>query len=277
MISAELNVILKSLGKRDPTTKLKALDDLLGRLDMNDIGTDEEALISVWVVMYPILSLDVERRIRAGCHNVLGQMVLKHGKKLAKHMKVNIAGSWLIGCHDMDRLVARAANESFSSALSSPEKRSSFWQVYQSSIYARCIDLAFVQTADTISDRRFVNEEDAEAKYCNAVCSSLATLSQLISLGAAGEISKISFDDILANKQLWNLLASHKSLLIRYSLRLLDLIIRQKPATLREYAASLRDVLMKQLVSLDTSIAADLMTLLHTVAKCECCSVGCNS
>ena len=98
---------------------------------------------------------------------------------MAKHMPT-IAAPWLAGMYDNDKSVSRAANDSFTRAFSSQEKRRNVWRLYQSSILQYSKDVVAKETATTLSDERTTSPDDASAKYSRVVGAAVMVVTSLL-------------------------------------------------------------------------------------------------
>ncbi|ORY78237.1 hypothetical protein BCR37DRAFT_388958 [Protomyces lactucae-debilis] len=200
-LSPRAAVIFKGLNKRDSTTRAKAADELIEYLGSADYNEDEsEALIANWVSVYQSLALDIDRRVRSSAHTVTGKLVLKYGRKTARFMKSDISGLWMLGQYDGDRPVARAATDAFEAAFASAEKRTNFTKVFASSIWHKAYELAFEETADSLSDARFTKPAEADAKYDNTAASAMAVMTRLISASA---VETDVLHTLLADASIW--------------------------------------------------------------------------
>ena len=125
--------------------------------------------------IYPRLSIDTARRVRQLAHQTLGQVAVLSGKQLARHMQ-DVIGAWLAGTYDSDRLVKKAAEDSFEQRFASQEKRREVWKVYIRSILEHCRNCILRETVRTLSDERTVSQDDAEAKYARVVATAICLL-----------------------------------------------------------------------------------------------------
>ena len=151
------------------------------------------------------------------------------GKRMGKHMPV-VVGAWLAGLFDNDRLVARAAQESFKQVFPTPEKTQNLWKVFKRAILEYCRDAILRETAQTLSDERSVSPDDAEAKRSRVLGTGISVLFKLIE-EVSGEILDRESEllhEILGDKKLWEN-ASHKDAYVRRSVyKLLTIMIARK-------------------------------------------------
>jgi [phosphatase 2A protein]-leucine-carboxy methyltransferase len=129
--------------------------------------------------LYPRTSIDSSRKVRQLAHSLQGYLVLRTGKRIARHLP-RVVGSWLAGQYDNDKQVQRAAQESIATAFATEEKRIGIWKVYQSAILDFVVDALLQQTPQTLSDERTVRPDEADAKYARVVGTGILVFSNLL-------------------------------------------------------------------------------------------------
>lgn len=219
----EPNVIvsLKNLGKKDSTTKAKALDELLeSTKDSSDL-----AVLTAWADLYPRTSIDNSQIVRRSAHTLQGLLTANAGKKIVPLLP-KLVPSWLAGTFDNDKSVARAASDALDRCFATPEKKAALWNIYKDSIQDRVEDAILVQTTATLSDERTTSPDEAEAKHVRVVGTAVRLLGQLL-------VSGLDNHDILREKKLWEYVC-HEDSYLRTSVCLL-----------------LRNVLQKEIKDLD--------------------------
>ncbi|KAI9882616.1 MAG: hypothetical protein M1823_005635 [Watsoniomyces obsoletus] len=227
-----VTVLLKNVNKRDPTTKVKALEDLqthVQSIKAEGKRLEDGVLLDVWIQLYPRLSIDTERRVRQLAHNVLGQIAALSGKQLARHMP-SIVGPWLAGMYDNDRIVRKAAQDAFEQTFLLEEKLREVWRVYQRSILDHAKDCILRETVTTLSDERTVSQDDADAKYARVVATGISLLLGCLDYVPADSLNKGRdiLDEIIHDKKLWEF-ASHPDAAVRRStFRLLNYFLEHR-------------------------------------------------
>ena len=109
-----------------------------------------------------------------------GQIVASAGKRSVHHLP-RVIGAWLAGTYDNDRLVSRAAQESFQHVFSSEERRRNVWKVYLRPILEHSRASILRETVRTLSDERTVSVDDAEGKYARVVATGISLLQNILS------------------------------------------------------------------------------------------------
>ncbi|KAF2967544.1 hypothetical protein GQX73_g6050 [Xylaria multiplex] len=205
---SDANVIVsfKNLQKKDATTKAKALEELLAYTQAHPYEQDggvEESVLDAWVQSYPRASIDNSRRVRELSHILQFELMKSARKRMEKNVP-KVVGPWLAGTFDRDRAVSRAADQGLSSFLTTPEKVTQFWKRCQQQIlnYANG---AINETAETLSDRRSTNADDADAKYFRVIAASLALVLNLLQKLNVVDIEKCidSYDQFFENDKVW--------------------------------------------------------------------------
>ncbi|KAF4980035.1 hypothetical protein FZEAL_3897 [Fusarium zealandicum] len=199
-------VSLKNILKKDSTTKAKALEDLLAHVQAHPFEKDagvEEAILEVWVQLYPRTSIDNSRRVRELTHVLQFELMKSVRKRFERHLP-KVVGAWLAGLYDRDRVVSRAASDGLSSFLSTPEKVVAFWNKCQSQILDFAIE-AIQETQATLSDERSTTEEDSEAKYYRVVTASLSLVLGLLQKVEPSNLEKLQsrYDEYFAEENVW--------------------------------------------------------------------------
>ncbi|CAI6091252.1 unnamed protein product [Clonostachys chloroleuca] len=204
-------VSLKNVLKKDPTTKSKALEELVAYVQAHPFEKDggvEDAVLDVWVQVYARTSIDNSRRVRELAHNLQLEL-MKSARKRMERQIPSVVGAWLSGLYDRDRVVARAANGSLSSFLTTPEKVVAFWRKCQAQILDFATS-AIQETEDTLSDERSTTKEDSEAKYARVVTASLSLVLGLLQKVESADIERFrpQYDEYFSNDSVWKAITS---------------------------------------------------------------------
>ncbi|KPM36530.1 hypothetical protein AK830_g10052 [Neonectria ditissima] len=224
-------VSLKNILKKDSTTKAKALEDLLAYVLAHPFEKDggvEEAVLEVWVQVYPRTSIDNSRRVRELAHNLQFELMKSARKRFERHIP-KIVAAWLAGPFDRDRVVSRAASDGLNSFLNTPEKTTAFWNKCQTQILDYAID-AIQETKDTLSDERSTTEEDAEAKYYRVVTASLSLVLGLLQRIDPVSLEKMQsrYDEYFSEESVWKTITFKDSSVRKTTCQLLFASIDRK-------------------------------------------------
>ncbi len=141
-----------------------------------------------------------------------------------------VVGPWLAGTFDRDRAVSRAATEGLSSFLTTPEKIVQFWRRCQQQILNYAND-AVNETAETLSDHRSTNADDADAKYFRVLAGSLALVLNLLQTLNSADIEKCmdNYDQFFENDIIWASAVVSDPNARRLSSQLLLVCIERRP------------------------------------------------
>ncbi|EEU41435.1 uncharacterized protein NECHADRAFT_46064 [Fusarium vanettenii 77-13-4] len=224
-------VSLKNILKKDSTTKAKALEDLLAYVQAHPFDKDggvEEAILEVWVQLYPRTSIDNSRRVRELTHNLQFELMKSARKRFERHLP-KVVAAWLAGLYDRDRVVSRAASDGLTSFLSTPEKVLAFWNKCQAQILDFAIE-AIQETKDTLSDERSTTPEDSEAKYFRVVTASLSLVLGLLQRVEPSNLEKQQsrYDDYFGEESVWKTITFNDSSVRKTVCQLLFASIERK-------------------------------------------------
>ncbi|CAK4034431.1 ring zinc finger [Lecanosticta acicola] len=263
---SNLVVAFKNLSKKDSTTKAKALEDLQAALISNNSDV-EDAVVEIWVKLFPRLSIDSARRVRQLAHNFNGQLCAKCGKRIAKHLP-RMSGPWLAGTFDVDRAAARAAQDALATVFPTPEKSIGLRKTFQESILEYCKEALLNETVQTLSDERTVSKDDAEATYARVVSTSIAVVTSLLETLPTEEVSKHNhvYELVLGDGRIWDL-ASHSDAGVRRAIhRLVQTCLARTPDLIENNLKAVsKAYIYKGLTSDQTSSALDFVQTLDAL------------
>ncbi|KAL6870646.1 hypothetical protein ACP4OV_014494 [Aristida adscensionis] len=120
-VDGEVLQHLKRLGRKDPTTKLKALSTL-SMLFAQKPGEEVVQIVPQWAFEYKRLLLDYNREVRRATHEAMSSLVTAVKKGIAPHLK-SLMGPWWFSQFDPAPEVAQAARRSFEAAFPQSERR----------------------------------------------------------------------------------------------------------------------------------------------------------
>ncbi|KAL9044085.1 MAG: hypothetical protein Q9214_002754, partial [Letrouitia sp. 1 TL-2023] len=234
----EPNVVVsfKNVQKKDSTTKAKALEELqayIASLSSNN-GVDQ-SILEAWIEVYPRTSIDTARRVRQLAHTIQGQFAKATGKRIAKHLP-DVVGSWLAGLYDSDKIVIRAAQESFKEVFPTKEKQKNVWRIYLESILRYVSDAILKESVNTLSDERMTSPDDASTKYARVVGAAIYVISYALeSDDLTEEIlnkQQTSMNNILNQEKVWQLSYHDDPFVRRAIYKLLQILISKVPKSL---------------------------------------------
>ncbi|KAI1273240.1 hypothetical protein F5Y07DRAFT_377400 [Xylaria sp. FL0933] len=265
---ANVVVSLKNLQKKDATTKAKALEELVTYVHAHPYEQDggvEEPILDAWVQLYPRASIDNSRRVRELSHTLQFELMKSARRRMEKNIP-KVVGPWLAGTFDRDRAVSRAATEGLSSFLTTPEKMVQFWKRCQQQIlnYA---NNAVKETAETLSDRRSTNADDADAKYFRVLAGSLALVLNLLQKLDAPDMENHidSYDQFFENDIVWASVVVNDPNVRRLSSHLLSVCIERRPGRIAADLSRISKAFVAEgLKSDQTSSATDYLDALIT-------------
>lgn len=188
-------VSFKNLLKKDDTTKSKGLGDIISYTQAHPSEQDggvEDAILDVWVQLYPRMSIENDRRIREQSHKLQFELLKSARKRMEKSLP-KVAAAWLAGTFDGDKSVARTASQGLSTFLNTEEKVLIFWKKCQLQILQYANE-AILETPNTLSDARSTKPEDADAKYYRVISGSFSLILGLLQKLSRPETEKYGFE-----------------------------------------------------------------------------------
>ena len=121
-LDPDIALALKKLSKKDSTTKIKALGELLSFFSEDGGRTDDQLalVLPLWQQMFDNVAMDADRRVREALFAALRALVVRVKKHMTKHIR-GLMLPWLCARFDTEAPVRAAANAAFS-ALFPPAK-----------------------------------------------------------------------------------------------------------------------------------------------------------
>ncbi|CAL4904332.1 unnamed protein product [Urochloa decumbens] len=198
-VDGEVLQNLKRLGRKDPTTKLKALS-ALSTLFAQKPGEEIVQIIPQWAFEYKRLLLDYNREVRRATHEAMSSLVTAIKKGIAPHLK-SLMGPWWFSQFDPAPEVAQAARRSFEAAFPQSERRLDALML--------CVKETFLYlsenlklTTQALSDKATPMDE-LEDMHQRVISSSLLAMATLIDILLGVKLQNCDVDSTSAeNKSL---------------------------------------------------------------------------
>ncbi|KAK3592614.1 hypothetical protein CHS0354_008149 [Potamilus streckersoni] len=201
-LDADFRLVLRKLTKRDPTTKIKALQEFSSLCKEKD-NQVLKAVLPYWPRTYNKLTLDLDHRVREAVQQTMTVMVGKVRRDLAPYLK-NLMGNWLLSQYDTYPTVASAAQQSFQTAFP-PAKQTEAINFCKKELVEYFQDNLIHQTMHTLSDPSCTEADEMETKYNRVVTGSFLALRKvLLSIPASQQDSLTDYlKALLENGQFW--------------------------------------------------------------------------
>ncbi|KAI5950862.1 hypothetical protein KGF54_003936 [Candida jiufengensis] len=179
--NSDLTVIFKSLTKKDPKTKEKALNDLLSFVNEQNLNEFDEATLDCWVQLYPKVAIDNSKTVRSLTHQIQGNLLKTIGSKTyGRYLKTTMP-IWVMGIFDPDKTVSSTASsvllENFQGDSTKTEK---IWNIFEDQILNLIGSVTIVETPETLSDPRYTTESEIQIKYDRVLNIALQILMKII-------------------------------------------------------------------------------------------------
>lgn len=202
--NAELAIIFKSLSKKDPKTKEKALNDLLSVIEKKSIDFDDFAIIC-WVKLYSKIALDNSKDVRVVTHRIQGTLLKVLGsKRYGKYLKITMP-VWLMGIKDPDKSVSKTvAKFLLDNFLGDETKFEKVWEIFEDQILNLIGSVITIETPETLSDPRYVSESEIQIKYDRVLMVCIDMLLQIYKRSQQAS----SIESILTLNAIWERLVN---------------------------------------------------------------------
>ncbi|KAE9615114.1 hypothetical protein Lal_00048152 [Lupinus albus] len=191
-VDSEIAVHLKRLGRKDPTTKLKALV-ALSMLVQQKSAKDIVLIVPQWAFEYKRLLLDYNREVRRATHDTMTTLVASIGRDLAPHLKT-LMGPWWFAQFDPVSEVSQAAKRSLQAAFPAQEKRLDALILCTTEIFMY-LDENLKLSPQNLSDKATASDE-LEEMYQQVISSTLLALATLFDVLICLQHERPGFDNI---------------------------------------------------------------------------------
>ncbi|AGO10398.1 AaceriABL058Cp [[Ashbya] aceris (nom. inval.)] len=241
-LPSDLQLTLKSLLKRDDTTKERALNDVLEIIADQTRAEQlkDDIFCLCWSQIYAKLVTNGSKSIRAGAHEFTARLIRLLHKSGAKFLK-----DWvpllLVGCYDTDMSVASSAKTALLQCFNnSEEKVAALWKVFYKQILACAEQILVMENEGSISDERYVSREDADLRYSRLAASGVLLLVQLLKNMKTDDGMEDTWHEILSSETSWKLM----SLVNLRTMKLYQVLLQLQRILLENgYLLSHKDVL----------------------------------
>ncbi|XP_055909691.1 E3 ubiquitin-protein ligase listerin [Eupeodes corollae] len=208
-ISSQFQLVLRKMSKKDPITKVKALQEFTELLTESDVDV-VKGILPLWPKFYHNLANDVDHRVRESAQNVQNLIVSKCRKAVAPYLK-QLTPVWLSSQFDNYPPAASVAASSFQTVFA-PNKLQEVCLFCQQEILEYVVRNLTFYTASTLSSAKSCTPEDAENKYQRIVACSLKLLSFFLEKTSGCDLSASieKIQNLLAHQKFWSF-AKHKT------------------------------------------------------------------
>ncbi|XP_055844487.1 E3 ubiquitin-protein ligase listerin [Episyrphus balteatus] len=208
-VSSQFQLVLRKMSKKDPITKVKALQEFTELLTESDVDV-VKGILPLWPKFYHNLANDVDHRVRESAQNVQNLIVSKCRKAVAPYLK-QLTPVWLGSQFDNYPPAASVAATSFQTVFA-PNKLQEVCLFCQQEILEYIVRNLTFYTASTVSSAKSCTPEDAENKYQRIVACSLKLLSFFLEKTAGCDLSASmeKIQSLLAHQKFWSF-AKHRT------------------------------------------------------------------
>uniref|UniRef100_A0A182NK38 E3 ubiquitin-protein ligase listerin n=1 Tax=Anopheles dirus TaxID=7168 RepID=A0A182NK38_9DIPT len=165
-----LQIVLRKMLKKDPTTKTKALIEFAELMNNAELEV-VKAVLPFWPRLFVNLSTDAEHRVRETTQQAQAAIVVRAGKNIAPFLK-QLAPAWISSQYDTYAPAASTALQSFNNAFP-PGKVNEVFVFCENEILDYYTRNLTIHTAITLSNPKSHTPEECENKYQRVLISSL--------------------------------------------------------------------------------------------------------
>ncbi|CAN6467178.1 unnamed protein product [Victoria cruziana] len=177
-VDSEIVQHLRRLGRKDPTTKLKALSSL-AVLFKQKPGEDIVKVIPQWAFDYKKLLYDYNREVRRATHDAMAALVTTVRKGLAPFLK-SLMGPWWFSQFDPIPEVSHAAKKSLQAAFPAKERRLEALILCEKEVFMY-LDENLKLKPQSMSDK-VTPADELEEMHQRVIASSLLALTALVDM-----------------------------------------------------------------------------------------------
>ena len=180
-----LILAFKQLSKRDPVTRLKALESIAALFAGMDAAT-ATAVLQPWLQVYEKIQLDNDRRMREHLYKTFAVLLARvPGKSLQSHLRA-IFPLWWLHQQDPSAEVARESTNLFTATFPTASKRAQVLVYCHREYFSYCASL-FTHTPQTLSDQTLYSLEESVEKWERIIACALMSVAEFINTTAAAE------------------------------------------------------------------------------------------
>ncbi|GLH11764.1 RING finger protein 160 [Gryllus bimaculatus] len=114
-IDPNFQLVLKKMNKKDPTTRVKALQEFIKLVESSDAEV-LKAVLPFWPRLYCLLVGDVEHRVREAANDAQRSVIVQAKRNMAPYLR-SVAGPWFVAQFDTYPPAASAAVRAFQEAF----------------------------------------------------------------------------------------------------------------------------------------------------------------
>jgi hypothetical protein len=174
----DFNLVFRKLSKRDPITKLKALEEMRALIE-NRTAEELKILLPALVQCYERLAMDNDRHVREMLYSCLHPLISKVGKPITPFLR-RIIPHWWLHAYDPSSLVCKAAMNALQ--LSFPGTKQVDVLYFAHSSYFELLQLVYQSTPTTLSDMTLCTTTEAEERFERVMQAAILSLSGFIDL-----------------------------------------------------------------------------------------------
>ena len=189
-LSGEVAAILKGLKKREPVTKVKALQAFRAYVNADPSqedatvgpGSTKDAVLGAWSYYYPRLAVDNNRQVRMEAAGAHWDLLRRSDKGSLQQHLPRFFPQWLRSRHDENREVARICAESVSAVLPDAVLSKATAHYLAQILQRLCKDVCAKETS--FGDSAVESSEEIRGRRDRAVTTSLRCMADCLEGGS---------------------------------------------------------------------------------------------
>ncbi|XP_022704297.1 E3 ubiquitin-protein ligase listerin-like isoform X2 [Varroa jacobsoni] len=160
-VDEDFRLAIRRLWKKDPTTRLKALQQIMALLE-NKTQESIMGMLPFWTRNFNRLAVDADRRIREATFLAHKQICVMTGRNLAPFLK-GVLATWLAGMYDVYAPAASAARCGFETVFP-VHKHADVFLFYLKDTLFQFREILFNLTVATVPDNAELDQNEKRAK-----------------------------------------------------------------------------------------------------------------
>jgi len=237
----QLRSHFKHLSKKDPTTRIKALQVITQEIN-NRPPNEIISVLADWVVVLKKLVLDNHKRVRESSFIAHKEVVTIVGKELGPYLK-QVMPCWMLCMCEHDKDVSDIATKAFHAAFSQEKRQPALQFALKEMVTYASENLK--QTVQTLSDPKTTTKTDAEDRYERIISSSLQVLERLASTLPKECSTEEKFTETVGSHNLYKLASIKQFATIRASMySLIGSLSENTPDLLEPHLNALSPVML---------------------------------
>ncbi|KAJ1979505.1 hypothetical protein H4R34_002796, partial [Dimargaris verticillata] len=264
-LDGDLGRILKSLGKRNSATRIKALQELKEFVQTKPLDS-LRPLVDAWPRQYAKGNLDVDHQLRLVTNQVHAALVPRLKRQIQPALP-QLMPYWLLAFCDPYKDTGECARTAFTN-LFSPDKQVRALCLYLASTLAFATENLCHHSAATLTDPRLLDKDEQNTVFERVLQGSFSVVTYLLDRLNPEQLAanQDKLDSLLANREMWQKFEAKSPAVRRAAYAMLTKFLSKWPQVLEPCEQLIGHAFVRRaLLNRDTATHRDLWdTLLLT-------------